>query len=131
MLKVIIDQNSLKLLQYVYMEEGYSQNPLENFKLVAFCPLCNAQYHPHQASVLEQKEDAHLVYVKCEQCGSAIIALVVTGLMGISSVGLVTDLTEKDIRKFQNASAVTSDDILDFHHGLRREKTVKAFLDGE
>ena len=47
-------------------QSSYSQS-LENFRLVAFCPLCNAQYQPNQASILEQKDDANLIYVECDQ----------------------------------------------------------------
>src|SRR3989338_8246417 len=111
-------------------QSSYSQS-LENLRLVAFCPLCNAQYQPNQASILEQKYDANLIYVECDQCGASIIALVVMGLMGISSIGLVTDLTERDIRRFQYAPAMSSDDILDLHRELQHKNAVVALIEGE
>ncbi|HLD20274.1 MAG TPA: hypothetical protein VJB93_03455 [Patescibacteria group bacterium] len=111
-------------------QSSYSQS-LDNFRLVAFCPLCNAQYQPNQASILEQKDDANLIYVECSECGASIIALVVMGLMGISSIGLVTDLTERDIRRFQNAYALSSDDVLDLHQALQQKNAVVALIAGE
>lgn len=113
------------------MNQSASSQSLDNFRLVAFCPLCNAQYQPIQASILEQKDDANLIYVECSECGASIIALVVMGLMGISSIGLVTDLTERDIRRFQSAQALSSDDILDLHKALQQKNAVTTLIGGE
>ena len=42
--------------------------------------------------------------------------------MGISSVGLVTDLTYEDVVRFKDCKEITADDILEVYH-LFREKT--------
>ncbi len=102
--------------------------PIDGFKLVAFCPLCNAKYNPSQAEVLEHKEDAHLVFVQCSNCGSSIIALVVAGMMGVSSIGLVTDLMPADIEKFKHLAPINADDVLDIHHTLQEKHSLSQLM---
>ncbi|MFA6271874.1 MAG: hypothetical protein WC693_02055 [Patescibacteria group bacterium] len=87
----------------------------EGIKLISYCPLCNTQYNPLSARILDEREDAHLVHIKCKSCNSSIVALVLNGAIGISSVGLITDLTSDDVLKFKDGDEVTSNDVLDLH----------------
>lgn len=99
-----------------------SQNPYspqDNLRLISFCPLCHTHYNPWQTRILEEREDAHLIYLQCRKCGSAVVAVVLTGLFGVSSIGVVTDLTSDDVLRFKEAEAVTADDVLDAHLLLR------------
>lgn len=90
----------------------------EGLRLISYCPLCDASYNPLRARVLEERDEAHLVHIQCASCGSSIVALILSSNLGITSVGLVTDLTGDDVLRFKDELPVTADDILDFHQVL-------------
>lgn len=97
---------------------SYSLFPSESLRLISYCPICNTHYNPLSAQILEEREDAHLIHVECRKCGSSIVALVLTGGLGISSVGLVTDLTGEEVLKFRRRESVRVDDVIDVHREL-------------
>lgn len=86
-----------------------------DMKVVKVCPVCQTSYYPWQAQVLEERPEAHLIYVECHKCGSGQVALIISSAMGVSTVGLVTDLTPADIVKFKSSEPVSVDDILEIH----------------
>ncbi len=94
-------------------------SPLENLRLISYCPLCNAHYNPVEAKILEQKDGAHLIHVECGACRSSIVAVVITGGIGVSSVGLITDLTGQDVMRFKNSEALAEDDVIAAYEALR------------
>lgn len=96
--------------------------PNEGLKLISYCPLCNMQYNPLSAKILDERDDAHLVHVECRRCGSLIVALVLTGGIGISSVGLVTDLTSEDVLKFKDQDKIQTDDVIELHSALEQDE---------
>lgn len=97
---------------------SYSLFPSESLRLISYCPLCNTHYNPLAAQILEEREDAHLIHVECRKCGSSIVALVLNAGIGISSVGLVTDLTGDEVLKFRRHENVRADDVIDAHTAL-------------
>ncbi|MFA6603765.1 MAG: hypothetical protein WCT10_02890 [Patescibacteria group bacterium] len=93
----------------------------EGIKLISYCPLCEASYNPHETKVLGEKEDSHLLHIQCGNCRNAILALVLISAVGVSSVGLVTDLSGDEVDRFKSGRAVSTDDVIDTHHLLRDE----------
>ena len=87
-------------------------SPLDNLRLISYCPLCNAHYNPGEAKVLDEKNGAHLIHVECKSCRSSIVAVIITGGIGISSVGLITDLTSHDVLRFKDSASITDDDVI-------------------
>jgi hypothetical protein len=83
----------------------------EGLRLISKCPLCAEQYQPFQASIVEEKAEAQLVHIQCRRCESSIVALLVNGQLGLTSVGLITDLTSSDVERFKDASPITEADI--------------------
>ncbi|MFA5358930.1 MAG: hypothetical protein WC310_03890 [Patescibacteria group bacterium] len=92
----------------------------ESLKLVSHCPLCDNSYNFMEARVLEEKEGASLIYIRCRKCQSAILALLFNNQMGISSVGLVTDLNPEEVQKFRQYKEINEDDILESHQLLQK-----------
>jgi hypothetical protein len=93
----------------------------EGVKLISYCPLCESSYNPSQAKVLGEKEDSHLLHIQCGNCSNAIIALVLISTVGVSSVGMVTDLGFDEVNRYKDAPAVSTDDVIETHHLLRDE----------
>ena len=90
----------------------------EGLRFISYCPLCEASYNPLRARVLEERDDAHLVHIQCARCGSSIVALIMNSGLGLTSVGLVTDLTGDDVLRFKDEISLTGDDVLDVHQVL-------------
>ncbi len=84
----------------------------DGIRLVSSCPMCRTNYDPRQARVLNEKDDSRLLWVECAQCGNAILALVLVSSAGVSSVGLVTDLTYEDAARFRASEPVSADHVL-------------------
>ncbi len=102
--------------------------PNESIRVVSYCPLCNTQYNPLSARILEEKEGAHLIHIQCRKCGSSIVALIMAGAMGVSSIGLLTDLSSDDAIRLKNNQPVSSDDVLTVYSTLTSERSIISYL---
>jgi len=100
----------------------------EGVRLISYCPLCESSYNPSEAKVLGEKEESHLLHIRCGNCSNAIIALVMISSVGVSSVGLVTDLGFEEVNRFKTNRPVSTDDVIEMHHLLKDEETMFARL---
>lgn len=91
----------------------------EGLKLISKCPICSEQYQPFQANIVEEKTDAQLVHIQCRNCQSAIVALIVNGQLGLTSIGLITDLTSLDVETFKDAPPLTESDVFETFQQLK------------
>jgi hypothetical protein len=97
----------------------------ESLKVISsYCPVCNSRYNPIEAKILEEKDDVHLIHIRCRHCQVAILALVMVNSMGVSSVGLVTDLASDEVVKFKNVAPITVDDVIEIHQVLNDKKVL-------
>ena len=93
---------------------NHSNNlPEEGIKIVSHCPVCHLQYNPVEAKILGEIDNAHLIYIKCQNCSAAVLALISTNHFGISSIGLLTDLDGSEVLNIKNREAVDASDVLD------------------
>ena len=97
---------------------SYFEEHHEHLRLISSCPVCNGRYAPGVMRVLEERNDAHLVYLKCRRGAAAVLAVVLANQMGVSSVGLVTDLDSADVLRVRRYATVTVEDVLDLHSAL-------------
>lgn len=99
----------------------------DSLRIVSYCPLCEAEFNPMEARVLGENGETHLLHVRCKNCGNALLALVLVTKSGVSSVGLVTDLSYDDVMKFQAGQKVSVDDVLAVHDSLESGALVELF----
>lgn len=99
----------------------------EGIKLVSYCPLCETQYNVRKAKVLEEHEDAQLIHIKCTKCKASVVAVIVMNQMGVSSVGLVSDLTSDEVAKFGNMHTISADEVLAIHNELQNKNLENIF----
>ncbi len=85
------------------------------FKNISQCPLCRRRYNPLKASILEESEDAYLVHIHCPNCQSSLLVLILHQGPVISSMGLVTDLNQDDLRQLKDSRSLVEDDVLAVH----------------
>ncbi len=84
----------------------------ENMHFVSRCPFCSAEYDLDGAKVIGEQDDSTVVYVTCSECESSIVAVVAMSGLGIVSLGLVTDMTAEDTKKFFGEQRITSNELL-------------------
>ncbi|MFH1429986.1 MAG: hypothetical protein ABIG71_00505 [Candidatus Uhrbacteria bacterium] len=94
----------------------------ESLRLISYCPVCDTSYNPMEARVIDERDDKHLMHIRCKKCAHSILALVLTSSMGVSSMGLLTDLTFDDVTKFRDAEPISVDDVIVFHQLLEKKE---------
>ncbi len=90
----------------------------DGLKIASYCPLCETRYNPMEAQVVGEEGDTHLLHVRCRKCANSILALVLVNHVGVSSVGLVTDLTFDDVLRLREHRRLSADDVLRTHQWL-------------
>lgn len=100
----------------------------KDLQILSTCPLCHAQYNPLKTQIVAERDDAHLLYLECRHCGSAVVALVTTGAAGLRSIGVVTDLTSREIATNPGSGEVTHDDVIAMYDWLEREERLPQTL---
>lgn len=108
-----------------------SNHGRRDLSVLAVCPVCQTTYHPLTTSVVAEREDAHLLYLKCRQCGSGVVAVVTTGAAGLSSVGVVTDLTSEELSHVSTDVPVQAGDVIDLYDWLEQQSSVQLTLQRE
>ena len=100
---------------------------IELLAYVLHCPVCNTKYTAEQTNIIgaeegtEKFEDSSmLVHTDCVRCQSSVVFNISLEGPELFSVGMVTDLTSDDAKKFKEAENITSEDVLAFHDYLRR-----------
>ena len=88
------------------------------------CPVCGADYHEDAYSVLVDAEEMATVHVTCESCENAIMALFAATPVGMSTIGIITDLSPEDYDRTSALKPISEDDVLDFYSFI---KTGRAF----
>ncbi|HEX9664601.1 MAG TPA: hypothetical protein VGA49_02155 [Patescibacteria group bacterium] len=94
----------------------------EGLRFVSSCPICGVKFNPIQARIIDEKEDAHLIHIQCKKCHSCIIALIYTADVGVTSIGLITDLTAEDVIKFKSTDSIGSDDVIEVYRLLENSR---------
>lgn len=102
--------------------------PGQDLQILNTCPLCHAQYNPLKTEIVAERDDAHLLYLECRYCGSTVVAVVTTGVSGLTSIGAVTDLTSREITTIPAHPAVTHDDVIAMYEWLEREERLPSAL---
>lgn len=106
------------------MEDKFFNLFNDGTTLITHCPICSVRYDPLEAKILDEDGPSHLVYIKCRNCASAVLAVIVTNNMGVSSIGLITDLSSDDVVKFREKEAINPDDVIEAHEFFNKEKVL-------
>lgn len=93
--------------------------------------MCQTAYHPLTTRVIAERAEAHLLYLECRHCGSAVVAVVTADRGGLSSVGAVTDLTSSEVIPLSVEHPITTDDVLDLYGWFERQPSLHHILRSE
>ena len=105
---------------------SFLQQLQEHLTFLRQCLLCKADYKSQWLRILYERGPIHLLHATCGNCQNAVLALVSISEMGMSSLGLYTDLTAEDLKHFAKEAPITEDDVLEFskylHQSHKSEK---------
>lgn len=108
--------------------QGFPASSRGDLNILAACPSCRTSYHPLQTRIVAERDDAHLLFLECRQCGSAVVALVTTGGNGIHSFGTLTDLTSNEVAGLAQQQSVSADDVVELYEFLNEQSSVVSIL---
>lgn len=108
------------------MNQTHRQQALK--KLIDSCVHCSANGQQLDMHTINRSMDSELVHIRCASCQGALVALLFTTGPLINSVGLITDLSRDDVSRFQEADALTEDDLLGIHRMLTSEGLTSQLL---
>jgi len=91
----------------------------ENQKIINRCPLCNGSAKKLESRLLDDSGERQTVHLHCRECNGSIIALFLASSLGITSYGLVTDLSFDDVVKFKESGQIKLDDVIRTHENLK------------
>ena len=93
-----------------------SMSPLHNgLQLLKDCPMCKTNFTQTDIQVLDTYNNVHLLHVTCSTCTHAMLSLFAISQLGVSSVGMATDLSAADAERVLGSTPIHEDEILSFH----------------
>ncbi len=95
----------------------------EDVRMIAYCPFCESDLNPVKAKIIDDRDDGQLIHIQCNNCHGFILALLTKTVSGLSSIGLITDLTFDDVFQFKNKPKLRADDIIDIHQAWASKKS--------
>ncbi len=95
-------------------------NPIANLQVITKCPMCDFKYDRNDIKVVEKKQETISLYLNCRQCKSSITMVILMGMLGATSVSVMTDVMESDLKKIDNRY-INYDDVLEIHKFLKNK----------
>ena len=87
----------------------------KNLKFISHCPICGQNYKSDAGKLFVNESEAKFVHFTCHHCQSHFMAMVTVLAKGMSTVGMVTDLSLKDVQKLHKLSPITVDETIEAH----------------
>ena len=85
---------------------------MDGLKIVSRCPVCQMEHNPLESALLDESGGSHLIYIKCKNCGSGVVATITPTGLGVNSIGLVTDLSGFEVAQIKDQPRVGAADVL-------------------
>lgn len=90
--------------------------------------MCSYGYKEEHVTVLDEHDSGHLVHITCSQCHNSILAMVLLSAMGMSSIGIITDLSAKDASRVEKKPPISEDFLLGFHQMLKQSNKLEGII---
>lgn len=106
-----------------------SESWRQALKFIGRCPACGAAYAANAGQRFAGDGRADLVHLTCLKCSGHFIALVMSLGHGLSSIGMMTDLSLADAERLLKAEPFSLDEALEACRDLpRKEKDLFASI---
>ncbi len=87
---------------------------------IIYCPLCNKEYKPENIKIVDQADETILAHSNCPRCQGAILSLLYKDALGITLIGMVTDLNYDDAIRVKDKKMINQDDILEIYQVINK-----------
>lgn len=81
------------------------------------CAACGRPYEPQQCQVIEQREDAWVLSVRCPRCNASGYVVVVLTLSEPSAAS-GGELSPDELAALRGLPPITADEVIDLHYWL-------------
>lgn len=95
-------------------------NSMASLQIITNCPMCDFKYDKKDIKMIDKKDGLIAIYLNCQKCRSSMMMVIMTGALGITSVSMMTDITEDDLKNIKN-NYVKCDDVLEMHKFLKNK----------
>lgn len=85
----------------------------QGLKLITQCPVCGGDFDKKAAKFFIKKKDSRAVHMTCGRCSGNFIANIIIFNKGISTVGMVTDLSFDDIKRIYGSAPIEVDEVIE------------------
>ena len=93
----------------------------EGLALLRTCPMCRHQFDDTAVRVIEERSAMRLMHMSCGECQTAILAMVMASDLGMSTVGVLTDLSANDAERILGTDVFSEDDVLAFYSFIEQQ----------
>ena len=100
----------------------------EALKFINRCPICSSVYNASSAKLFSRSDQATLVHLTCTNCASYFVAMVLLVGQGVSSVGMVTDLSFNDVKRLYQSEPLTTDEMIEAHEELQKNNFIHSLI---
>lgn len=98
----------------------------KTLRFITHCPVCKAEYKSEAAQFLGNQAEARFVHFNCSHCQSNFMAMVMMISKGISTVGMITDLTFQDMQKLYQLQPLTIDELIEARQFIHHTNFINA-----
>ncbi|MBI2551174.1 hypothetical protein HYV73_02400 [Candidatus Uhrbacteria bacterium] len=98
-------------------------------ELAAFCPVCERRFAMSRTKQIARDGETELYYGTCGRCCNHVLSLVMTDQQGMSSIGLITDLSEQDVTRLRTGAPLTANDVVAAHAWISGFRLDRATLE--
>ncbi len=101
---------------------------MEWLGFVLRCPICSSKYKPENARIIESEnheavgEARVLIHSDCTKCKSSVMFNIEIHGPEVYSVGMITDLTQQDSKRFSKHTPITVNEVIGLHKEIRKIK---------
>ena len=99
-------------------------NKFNSLKLLAECPVCKRKHFPAEIKVIEEREENHVLHIKCKVCGSCVLVQVSINEQGMNMMGLLTDLSSDEVKSFSEKAPISADEVIALHENLEKNNLI-------
>lgn len=100
----------------------------EALKFINRCPICSENYETDKAQLFAANETASLIHIACQKCQSYFVAMIVMVGHGLSSVGMVTDLSFDDICRLYKTEPITTDEMIKGYQAINNKHFLQTLI---
>jgi hypothetical protein len=99
-----------------------------SMKIISECPVCKKKHFPADIKFVEEKDEGHLLHVRCRSCQGKVLIYVMMSDQGANIFGILTDLDSDEVSDVIVRGSISADDVLDFHQSIKNNNFIKEII---